>query len=1035
MSAPTGTRARTATDDQSEGDYSKFGSAPVRPSNSYDDIVLQDSDTSSQCLNTTTTKNNNTKEDENITNKGRSYSLDTDDDSAMGDNDNNNNKNELKSAATASASATTPTASNNAAASFLTIDSDDDEELRVAKEMAMAIAQNPNLTPSEIKELANSTKNRISISNNSSTSTSRAGKSTTGSTKSPLLKSMSKSFKSGSGKVVKGIFKSSSKKSTPPSSSSSSGVTITTTSTTAVSDAPFTLGSTDTPAAAPAALSTSASSVTHTKQPQTTGKLGAFLETSNASSNSHNSNYSGEDQDTLVTHSPSSNVRITGIVWKRRSGLGKYSVSAAWERRRIVLNGPKLMYYRTNADTNDEDASVDETMDEPEPPTPETTTTTTTSASSATTMLESTAAKGKSWLEQSFKTAALSTSSAVTTKKSARGYLDLVKDNASVGASFGHSGSPTPFALSIKILAQTKWKLCFDTQAELMHWLAALTDVIVQGSVDSYNAQILTANDPSNTIMGEFGYISYGHQGGQGQLSEPPMIASSGSKEGAGGHRLWVTGDYNIKSEDYPEPLEDISEGELLEEQEQEVVSDDDEDATVTATTRAPPPTTTTDDDDSPEGGGKDVWAIPANAIWIWGILWNVAIVLSRSSGTTVDQFWYLLTFTNICLFGVLTKEKVGRTAAGGAAGSATTTSVHKPSVVVTRKMTRRLSSAAGYSSSGDDQLEPHHNKKGAALPKQPSEKDFRPVAGTTSMRIENPQDLPVKNGHVFAGWRYADPATMPIRGHKYKTNKLKVPSPGEMYKCIHVDIFEARSRFPDMASRVVLPKVEFKNDVGPKTWNAPDIFVVSIAVPTDPPKLYSSSENGGGYTIAMYFTMHQDTREILKRVTADGYNPKSETSNDKSKVNAVRLLEEWCRRAPTDDAFAARFKVLPNAQNLKEIGMPAWISKYNGKPFLIKRPGQTGFLYRHPEKSCIEFDISLHPFPYLAKQGICFMKDTYFKKVLVTFGFLIEGRAEDELPECLIGLTQLCYPDPIHAIKGEDFMAGKSPRSFEKSK
>jgi hypothetical protein len=35
-------------------------------------------------------------------------------------------------------------------------------------------------------------------------------------------------------------------------------------------------------------------------------------------------------------------------------------------------------------------------------------------------------------------------------------------------------------------------------------------------------------------------------------------------------------------------------------------------------------------------------------------------------------------------------------------------------------------------------------------------------------------------------------------------------------------------------------------------------------------------------------------------------------------------------------------------------------------------------------------------------------MKDTFFKKVLVTFGFLIEGRSDDELPECLIGLFQL---------------------------
>ena len=301
-------------------------------------------------------------------------------------------------------------------------------------------------------------------------------------------------------------------------------------------------------------------------------------------------------------------------------------------------------------------------------------------------------------------------------------------------------------------------------------------------------------------------------------------------------------------------------------------------------------------------------------------------------------------------------------------------------------------------------------------------------------MRIENPNDLPVnKDGRVFAGWRLQNAGMMMVRSHQYMKDKLKVPSPGELYKCVHLDLFESRQRYPDMASRVQLPEVRF-NDESSKTWHAPDIFVVSISIPTDPPKVFNTSEDGGGYTITAYFVMQQETRDILKRVTSDGYDPKCDQIGDmnRSKVNGVRLFDEWCRRSPTDDSCCARFKLLPNAENLKEIGIPSWISAYNSKPILIKRPGQTGFLYQHPDKSCVEFDISLHSFPYLAKQGINRIKDSYFKKVLVTFGFLIEGRAEDELPECLIGLMQLCYPDPVHAIQGEDFMAGTSLRSFE---
>ena len=61
-------------------------------------------------------------------------------------------------------------------------------------------------------------------------------------------------------------------------------------------------------------------------------------------------------------------------------------------------------------------------------------------------------------------------------------------------------------------------------------------------------------------------------------------------------------------------------------------------------------------------------------------------------------------------------------------------------------------------------------------------------------------------------------------------------------------------------------------------------------------------------------------------------------------------------------------------------------------------------------------------------------MKDTLFKKILASVGLVIEGRSDDELPECLIGVVQVCYPDPVIAIQASDFFSGKAPRSFEPS-
>jgi len=244
----------------------------------------------------------------------------------------------------------------------------------------------------------------------------------------------------------------------------------------------------------------------------------------------------------------------------------------------------------------------------------------------------------------------------------------------------------------------------------------------------------------------------------------------------------------------------------------------------------------------------------------------------------------------------------------------------------------------------------------------------------------------------------------------------------------VKADVFESQKRYPDMASRVRLPKVKFDDeDVHQhKTWVAPDMFVITVALPTDP-KNKDEKHDGPGYTVTMYYAMQQETRDILRRITSGSFDPETEDIPDnKSKVNAVRLLEKWCREAPTDDNMMTRFKVIPRAENLEEIGLPAWISKFNGKPFLVKRPGTTGFLYSHPKRSCMEFDVSLHPFPFLAKKAICFMKDSCFKNTIATFAFCLEGRDEDELPECLLGAFQLCYPDPVHAIQGEDLFAGK---------
>jgi hypothetical protein len=114
-------------------------------------------------------------------------------------------------------------------------------------------------------------------------------------------------------------------------------------------------------------------------------------------------------------------------------------------------------------------------------------------------------------------------------------------------------------------------------------------------------------------------------------------------------------------------------------------------------------------------------------------------------------------------------------------------------------------------------------------------------------------------------------------------------------------------------------------------------------------------------------------------------------------------------------------------------VGLPSYISKYCGKPVLIKRVNVTGFLSNHPELNAMEFDITLHPFPYLAKKAMSYLYDNIFAKAVISLSYVIEGRDDDELPEALVGDgVKLLRPDPELTVKALNLFDGTSKRSFD---
>ncbi len=639
--------------------------------------------------------------------------------------------------------------------------------------------------------------------------------------------------------------------------------------------------------------------------------------------------YGNEENESLYEQEAS----MSGVLWKRRSGFGKHSANA-WERRRVELRGTKLIYYSTLEETKEDEKNATGEDHEPKESEGQDGASTPREAMSS---LKKGIEEAARAAEQQIQTArdGLSRFTAGIDKLKSpsgdtpRGILDLAKERASVSASMGHSGAPSPFCLSIKVKSLTQWKFAFDSHGMMMEWLSTLTDVIVETSLS-------VAEKPNE---------------GNWEL-ENYCITRKDSQESSGTDRN--TG--AVTKEGTADTLSS-----------QAVISSD-------------------------HGSVDAPWMLSGNSLYIAWAAANGALLLARSSSTSIDQFWKLLVFTNFGIWQLCTRPKASSL--------------------------RRQSKGA-------------ETVAESIIPGSPSlvDKSFKPVAGNSTMKVSSP----VKNNEVdMPAWLPISSSTMDVRSHGYLSTKKKIPCPGELYECIAMDCFASNARFPDIVTRVKLPDVTFDDGDSPKTWKSPDIFVVSLAIPTEAPRFGQSTDDGPGVTFIGYFKMKEETRTILRRVTAPNYDPSSGEESDmdiqKRIVNGVRLWERYCTQAPSDPAFQARFKLIPSA-NLEELGCPAYISKYNGKPVLIKRNQVTGFFTDYPTLNAMSFEISFHPFPYLFKQAMAYLKD-YFDNTIGTFGFVIEGRDDDELPEVMIGAMQLYYPGPSLICKGEDFFSGSCPKS-----
>lgn len=327
-----------------------------------------------------------------------------------------------------------------------------------------------------------------------------------------------------------------------------------------------------------------------------------------------------------------------------------------------------------------------------------------------------------------------------------------------------------------------------------------------------------------------------------------------------------------------------------------------------------------------------------------------------------------------------------------------------------------------------------HHGEEVVATNSNNKKKIIAPPIGTTTKMLqahEGAQDNVNSAGVKFPAWRQLTGQEFQTRSMGYLKHKTKQAPPCEaLYDCVSVDILESSERITNIAQKVQLPgNGSSSSEAAPTPWHCPDYFIVSVAIPTD---AGNKGGDGDGYTIVMYSKMKPQTREILEALYST--NPSSSIEGkDLPQVNAVKLFDEWCRKSPNDASYQGRFKLVPDALNLADLGLPSWIVHYKNKPVLIKRTGVTGTVYKNTTKtgaSSLEFHINFHAFHYLVRKAFVHLKEVYFKQLICNAGFVIEGRNDDELPEVILSCFQLCNPDPATGVQAKDFFNGTAPQS-----
>jgi len=286
--------------------------------------------------------------------------------------------------------------------------------------------------------------------------------------------------------------------------------------------------------------------------------------------------------------------------------------------------------------------------------------------------------------------------------------------------------------------------------------------------------------------------------------------------------------------------------------------------------------------------------------------------------------------------------------------------------------------------------------------------------------------------------WSKINGTRFSVRQPNYSTVKIKGTSAESLYECIGCCAFRSELRVGLMdssSSSSILPlPAEFSDGDLPQLDDdrLPQMLIVHYQIPSESPSMFCKTEDGKGGSIAFYFIPSKsfcersnaifNEKQAKKKTTPydgdDGDDDDDDDVDDDNITNAIKLFTEFCDKSEDSSSWRSLFKIIADVKDWEKYNPPSFISKLNGKPLLVRKSAEVcrGVVSTSAGEKIrfFEFQINMHKWMYIAKKCMVSLIPNLADMVF-DLGFTIEGRTDNELPECILGAIQLKHIDPTN--------------------